>query len=128
MLRIPRLEVAEDKAVAATWFEKAAREGHAQAMKNLAKMYAAGDGVPEDPEKAPGTFRVERAFSPGPRKRDPEKLRRAFSAFFFFSSWGPALASSAAKCRDCLAPQADYWFKKAGMGELYVKGKRARNF
>ncbi len=67
-------EVKEDKATAATWFEKAAREGHAQAMKNLGKMYAAGDGVPEDPEKS------------------------------------------------------DYWFKKAGMGELYVKGKRARNF
>ena len=64
----------EDKAAAASWFEKAAREGHAQAMKNLGKMYAAGDGVPEDPEKS------------------------------------------------------DYWFKKAGMGELYVKGKRARNF
>ena len=67
-------KVKEDKAAAAIWFEKAAREGHAQAMKNLGKMYAAGDGVPEDPEKS------------------------------------------------------DYWFKKAGMGELYVKGKRARNF
>ena len=64
-------KVKEDKAAAASWFEKAAREGHAQAMKNLGKMYAAGDGVPEDPEKS------------------------------------------------------DYWFKKAGMGELYVKGKRA---
>ena len=66
-------EVPEDKATAAAWFEKAAREGHAQAMKNLGKMYAAGDGVPQDEEKS------------------------------------------------------DYWFKKAGMGELYVKGKRATN-
>lgn len=71
---MPSAKVKEDKATAAAWFEKAAREGHAQAMKNLGKMYAAGDGVPEDPEKS------------------------------------------------------DYWFKKAGMGEVYVKGKRAKNF
>ena len=68
-----RSQVPEDKAMAAIWFEKAAREGNAQSMKNLGKMYAAGDGVPKDEEKS------------------------------------------------------DYWFKKAGMGELYVKGKRATN-
>ena len=32
-------KVEQDKATAAVWFEKAAREGYAQAMKNLGNMF-----------------------------------------------------------------------------------------
>ena len=38
---IKTAQVEQDKAMAATWFEKAAREGHPQAMKNLGNMSVA---------------------------------------------------------------------------------------
>ncbi len=43
---------APDKNRAALLFEKAAKLGHAPAQYNLATMYAAGDGIPQDDKRA----------------------------------------------------------------------------
>ncbi len=43
---------APDKPRAAALFEKAAQTGHIPAMYNLACMYAAGDGIPQDDKRA----------------------------------------------------------------------------
>lgn len=43
---------AVNKAEAAAWYEKAAEGGVARAFEQLARMYASGDGVPKDADKA----------------------------------------------------------------------------
>ena len=40
--------VPQDDAEAVRWFRLAAEQGHAYAQYNLGRMYATGEGVPED--------------------------------------------------------------------------------
>ena len=42
---------------AAEWFEKAAREGRADAMNALGNLYAQGQGVPQSYERAAELFK-----------------------------------------------------------------------
>ena len=46
---------------AAEWFEKAAEQGHARAMYNLACLYREGKGVPQSYERAFELYRKSAA-------------------------------------------------------------------
>lgn len=58
------LGVPPDPAVAAAWYLRAARRGHAPARLALADAYRRGEGVPRDPARAAA---IEKALAPGRR-------------------------------------------------------------
>jgi hypothetical protein len=51
-------EIDEDPTKARHWYEKAARQGNANAQSNLGVIYATGDGVPQDDRIAEKWFRL----------------------------------------------------------------------
>jgi uncharacterized protein len=59
----------KNPSAAATWWEKAASQGHAYAKYNLAIVYRTGDGVPKD------TARAFKFFEAVARLGDPETLK-----------------------------------------------------
>src|SRR5690606_15490004 len=60
--------IAEDHAAAAEWFGRAAKQGHAKATMRLGDLYAKGQGVPQDYERARELLR-----SAVPGLKDAEK-------------------------------------------------------
>jgi TPR repeat protein len=50
--RVEGYGIERDQKQAAFWYERAAKQGHAQAQYNLARLYATGQGVPRDQDQA----------------------------------------------------------------------------
>ena len=66
--------IARDLAKAATWYEQAARQGHAEAQLNLGVLFENGEGVPQSDERAAYWYST-RGAGPGPRDLGQARLR-----------------------------------------------------
>ncbi len=63
-------KVPQDDAVAASWFRKAAEQGHAEAPYNLGFMYAKGRGVAQDYVQVHMWFNIAASRLPPGKNRD----------------------------------------------------------
>jgi TPR repeat protein len=127
--------VAEDRALAAAWYLKAATAGHTAAQINLAAMYLDGAGVPRDPAAAVAWLR--RAAERGDTTAQFTLGTIFETGLGTSAAAGPATgaaAGTAAVKRD--AAQAASWYRQAAdrglmpaqtrLARMYEEGRGVR--